>query len=663
MRISRYNLEFKHLSIRYKLTLITMLTSTIAVVLVCAAFMAFELVEFRKGMVRDLSILAEIVGTNSAAALMFDDEKAAEEILLALRAKTHVVSACIYRSGGRLFATYVRGGGVESFPHRPPAAGYRFTGEHLELSRPIVLDREAIGVLFIRYDSVEIQGRLKRVVLIALFVFWISIMAALALSTRLQRLISRPILHLAEIARRVSKDKDYSVRAVKENEDESGLLIDGFNDMLTQIQKRDQALQRDQEELELRIHERTEALQQEITERKRAEEEKERIQAQLLQAQKMEAIGVLAGGVAHDFNNLLTAIQGWTELVMQGVDGSAPAYQDLKEIRSATKRAADLTQQLLLFSRKKPMRMISTNLNQLVKSLYKICQRLIGENIEILTRFEDDLWTVKADRGTIEQLIMNLVVNAKDAMPGGGIISIQTENIIVDDFYSKGDPEARPGPFVRLTVSDDGLGMSRDTLKHIFEPFFTTKGVGKGTGLGLSVIYGIVKQHEGWINVYSELGHGSSFRVYLPAVPSSRHVEEDEKTSLQTFQGRGQRILVVEDELNVAEFNQKALNQYGYKVFLAKTLEEARHIFSDEQSRLDLVFSDVVLPDGSGIGLIDEFREQKPQLHVIMSSGYTDHKLQWPLIQDRGYRFLQKPYSLAELLKAFQEEMEIGQHD
>ncbi len=657
MRISKYNLEFKHLSIRYKLSLSTILTSVIAVALVCAAIVALELMEFRKGMVRDLSVLADVIGTNSTAALIFDDGAAAEEILMALRAKTHVVSACVYKANGALFATYVENDKMESFPARAPAIGHRFIANHLELSRPITLDGETIGTMFIRYNAVEIQTKMKRLAWIAVFAFCLSIIVALGVNTQLQRLILRPILHLAETARLVTKEKDYSVRAVKENEDESGLLVDGFNDMLTEIQKRDLALQRDQEELELRIQARTEALQQEISERKRAEEENAKMQAQLLQAQKMEAIGVLAGGVAHDFNNLLTAIQGWTELLMQGVDKSSSAFQDLKEIRSATKRAADLTQQLLTFSRKKPMRMISTNLNQQVRSLQSILQRLIGENIEVITQFDDALWTVKADRGTIEQLIMNLVVNARDAMPGGGKISIQTENIIVDNLHSLSDPEARPGPFVRLSVSDSGLGMSKETLKHIFEPFFTTKGIGKGTGLGLSVIYGAVKQHEGWINVYSEPGHGTTFHVYLPAVESGQHEDKNERAFLHTLQGSGQRVLVVEDEANVAEFNKKALSQYGYTVFLAKTLEEARRIFGAEQSRLDLVFSDVVLPDGSGINLIDEFLEQKPQLRVILSSGYTDQKLQWPVIQNRGYRFLQKPYTLAGLLKAIQEEI------
>jgi len=648
--------RFRNLSIRHKLTLITTLTSMIATVLVCAAFMVYELTVFREGIVRELSILAEIIGTSSTAALTFDDRFAAEEIVTALGAKPHVISACIYRSNGSMLASYIRSGPIQRFPSPVPGNGHRFYNDRLELFQPIVLHGENIGTLFLRYDIAEIRALLKKVAAIAGCVFPVSALVAFVLGIRLQRLISKPIVHLSRIVRQVSAQKDYSVRAAKESEDESGLLIDGFNEMLAQIQSRDIALQKNQEELEMSIQKRTEALRQEIFEHRRSEEEKEQIQAQLLQAQKMEAVGILAGGVAHDFNNLLTAIQGWTELVMEGMDEHASAYQDMLEIRAATKRAADLTQQLLLFSRKKTMRMVSIDFNSLLKGILKICQRLIGENIDIRTNLHEDLWTVKADRGTVEQMIMNLVVNAKDAMPRGGNITLRTSNVYIDELYCKGDPEARPGPFVRLTVSDNGLGMSRETLRHIFEPFFTTKGIGKGTGLGLSVIYGIVKQHEGWITVYSEFGHGSTFRVYLPAIKKECGVETEACPSLETMHGTGERILVVEDEINVAEFNKKALTQYGYSVFLSRSLQEARQTFRNEKGNFRLVFSDVVLPDGSGIDLLDEFRCVNPGVRVMLSSGYTDHKLQWPAIGKKGYRFLQKPYSLAELLKAIRDE-------
>ena len=445
--------------------------------------------------------------------------------------------------------------------------------------------------------------------------------------------------------------KDYSIRAVKENEDELGILIDGFNEMLTQIQQRDMALQKNQEDLEQRVEERTEALQQQIMERKRAEEEKGVIQAQLLQAQKMEAIGVLAGGVAHDFNNLLTAIQGCTNLVMEEIGDTHRVFVDLKEILIATKRATDLTHQLLLFSRKQPMKLVLLDLNKSIENMLSMFDRLLGENIEIQTEFGSDLWTLEGDRGTIEQVVMNLMVNARDAMPKGGTITLRTENVIVDEVYCKTVPEARIGRFVRLSVSDTGFGIDPEIIKHIFEPFFTTKGVGKGTGLGLSVIYGIVKQHNGWIDLHSEKGKGSDFNIYLPVVSVHEILEMEERSSIEGFHGEGEKILVVEDEKNVREFAIRALTKYGYHVFSSSNLEEARTVFQQERGKFNLIFSDVVLPDGSGIELVNEFLDTQPKMQIILTSGYTDQKSQWPIITDRGFPFLQKPYSLVDLLR------------
>jgi signal transduction histidine kinase len=268
--------------------------------------------------------------------------------------------------------------------------------------------------------------------------------------------------------------------------------------LVDERRKAEEALKKTHDKLEQQVRERT-------------------IELSKSKEMQMEAIGILAGGVAHDYNNLLTSIQGLTELVMLEIDDKNPIFEDLAEILSTTKRAADLTQQLLLFSRKKTMQMVSLNFNKLVNSLLKKYNGLNRENIEILTNFETEPWTVKADKGTVERMIMNLMVNAKDAMPNGGKIVIKTENVHVDELVCRDDPEARPGQFVRLTISDDGMGMSNETLRHIFEPFFTTKGVGKGTGLGLSVIYGIVKRHDGWIHVHSKLGHSTTFKLYFPA--------------------------------------------------------------------------------------------------------------------------------------------------
>ncbi len=397
-----------------------------------------------------------------------------------------------------------------------------------------------------------------------------------------------------------------------------------------------------------------------ISERMQAEVEKERIQAQLLQSQKMEAVGILAGGVAHDFNNLLTVIQGNTDLAMMKVNEADSVYTELSDIQLAATRAASLTNQLLLFSRKQPMKFVSVNLNRTVVDLLKMLHRLIGEDIVVNTEFETDLWAVQADRGTIEQVIMNLSVNARDAMPGGGRLSIKTENVVLDEIQCNGMPEAQTGRFVCLSISDTGIGMDEETVQHVFEPFFSTKGPGKGTGLGLSVVYGIIQQHDGWIHVISEFGSGSTFKIYLPAVSEVSEGELKEEISLEELMGQGERILLVEDEEDLRGISERVLKKNGYIVFSAANAWEAMDIFEREHNHFHLIFSDVVLPGKTGIELADEILCRNSNIRVLLSSGYAGQKSRWSLIQERGYRFLQKPYTLHDLLQNVREVLVSG---
>ena len=400
---------------------------------------------------------------------------------------------------------------------------------------------------------------------------------------------------------------------------------------------------------------------QDITERKRAEEEREKMQAQLIQAQKMESIGTLAGGVAHDFNNLLTTIQGYAQLAMMSLKESDSFYENFKEIQQASVRAAKLTRQLLLFSRQQPMDLHSITLNETVDNLMKMLKRLIGEDITVQTDLDPNLWTNMADPGNMEQVIMNLVVNARDAMPEGKKITIKTENVDIDEGYCEIYKYAHPGKFVCLSVEDIGIGMDKEVIQHIFEPFFTTKGSGKGTGLGLSVVYGIVKQHEGWINVYSEPGRGSVFKVYLPASSvESKDETKEEVISIQDCHGKGERILLVEDDDGIREFAKRVLFESGYVGFEAANAEEALNIFGKEKGDFHLVFSDVVLPEKSGLQLVEQLLSRKPELKVLLTSGYTDQKSQWPVICEKGYRFIQKPYGLTDLLRVVREVIEQG---
>lgn len=388
-----------------------------------------------------------------------------------------------------------------------------------------------------------------------------------------------------------------------------------------------------------------------ITERKKTELEKEKLQSQLLQAQKMEAIGTLTGGVAHDFNNLLTVILGYSELIKKKMEPGNPLYDNLRQISNAAEMAVRLTRQLLLFSRKQPMEIAILDINEMVNDLLKLIKRVIGEDISICTILEPTLYKIRGDAGFIEQVIMNLVINAKDAMPQGGELRIKTENLILDEAYCRHVAEAKPGKCICLSMADTGIGMDSYILQHIFDPFFTTKQRGKGTGLGLSVVYGIVKQQEGFIQVESEPGQGATFKIYFPALAGEFKGKTPGAASPQKFRGQGQRILLVEDEAELREFTYKILQDNGYRVQVSDSAERALAAFEKKNQNFQLAFIDIVLPEKNGLVLAEELLGIKPDLKVILTSGYTDDKVQWQTIRQKGFPFIQKPFSIEDLLR------------
>ena len=395
-----------------------------------------------------------------------------------------------------------------------------------------------------------------------------------------------------------------------------------------------------------------------ITQQMEAEDEKEKIHAQLLQAQKMEAVGTLAGGMAHDFNNLLTTIKGYTDLTLQHLKEGDSIFTNLKQIQKSVQRAGTLTNQLLLFSRKHIMESASLNINETIKNMLILLERVIGEDIHIKTELFPGIWKIWADEGNIEQVIMNLAVNSRDAMPHGGTITIRTNNITIDKNQTMSIPKSWPGQFVKLTFSDTGTGMSDEVYQHLFEPFFTTKEQGKGTGLGLSVIYGIITQHEGWINVSTQYGKGTTFEIYIPASFLKHTSGSKDYLSKLSFQGKGEVILLVEDEEGIREFVGNLLKEKGFQVISASTVQEALKLFNDHQKKVDLLFTDVVLPDRSGLDLVNDLTKVLPHLPVVLSSGYTGDKSDWEKIQKLGYRFLKKPFSMNELLIAIFKSLE-----
>jgi len=399
-----------------------------------------------------------------------------------------------------------------------------------------------------------------------------------------------------------------------------------------------------------------------ITARTHAEQEKERMQGLLLHAQKMEAIGVLAGGVAHDFNNLLTIVQGNAELALMAAEQGDSACLDLiRKVLSASEHGANLVRRLLVFSRKQPVQLMTLSVNRIVGDLLKMLGRLIGEDIKTHTRLCPDLWTVRADEANIEQVLMNLAVNARDAMPDGGRLILATENVTLDQAACAAMPEARSGKFVCVTVADTGVGMDAPTLQRIFDPFFTTKEPGRGTGLGLSVVYGIVRQHGGWSTVSSAPGQGSTFKIYLPAASPDPEEKPAATPCLGDLQGKGERVLLVEDERELRHMARNALTSNGYEVVATANAEEAEAIFEKEAGRFNLVLSDVVLPGRSGVQLVDSLLALKPGLRVLLTSGHADQKSQWPVIRQRGFPFVHKPYSLAAMLRAVRQAIEANE--
>ncbi len=371
--------------------------------------------------------------------------------------------------------------------------------------------------------------------------------------------------------------------------------------------------------------------------------ERGRLEQQFRQAQKMEAVGRLAGGVAHDFNNLLTVITGYADLLLGGGNLQPAQRTALEEIRRASERGGALTHQLLAFSRRQPFTPKVIPLNALILNMEKMLSRLIGEDIDLITVPAAEPSSARTDPGQLEQVIMNLVVNARDAMPGGGKLIIETVNVKVDQTYAGSNVDLKPGAYVLLAISDTGMGMDSETTTHLFEPFFTTKAPGKGTGLGLATAYGIVKQSGGAISIYSEPGRGTTVKIYLPAADAKPLVETVEQPAPASLRGT-ETILVVEDEARVRKLICEVLTARGYHVLEAVRGEEAIRIASSHMGRIHLLLTDVIMPEMSGPRAVEQIRALQPGIKVLYMSGYTDEAILHHRIMESGQAFLQKPF-------------------
>ena len=403
-----------------------------------------------------------------------------------------------------------------------------------------------------------------------------------------------------------------------------------------------------------------EQLKEQIEERIRAEEAKEKLETQLLHAQKMEAIGTLAGGIAHDFNNLLQVISGYVQLLLMRKDVKDTEHLYLKQIDESARKASELTKQLLIFGRKVESKLITLSLNQEIIEIYKLFQRTIPKMIDIELDLAENLKLINADPVQLEQIMMNLGLNAKDAMPDGGKLTFETKNVVLDQVYCRTHVDIVPGEYVELKISDTGYGMDKGTLEHIFEPFYTTKETGKGTGLGLAIVYGLVESHGGHIMCYSEPGQGTTFKIYFPAL-LMEDVEQGLKPGEEAvILGGHETVLIVDDEEALRNQGRDMLAKYGYTAITAESGERAIEIYEKEKDRIDLVILDIGMPGIGGYKCIEQLVKIDPEIKVIIASGYATSDRVEEMLKSGAADFIDKPYRLTDMLKKVREVLDQG---
>jgi len=731
--------SYADMPLRTKITLITAVTTAVVVIVVAAVLLTGDITHVRTSMVNRVSGLAEVVGANTAAAVVFDDPTAAEEVLSTLSREPLVAQAWVYSGDGSVFAEYQAPGaepGAAVCPV-PGMDGATFHGDHLHAFVTIRQGGDAVGTLVLRADTSELRERMLLAVLTAVAAMGCAVGLAVLLASKLQRFVSEPVASLAGAAQRVSETGDYSVRVTKRGDDEVGRLCDSFNDMLGQIERRDRALEflaaieqagdaivitdpdgvieyvnpsferitgyaRTEVEgknprvlksgkQEPAFYEdlwktigRGEVWRGHFTNRRKDgslyEEEaiispvrsasgaivkyvaakrdvtnERRIEEQMRQSQKMEAIGELAGGIAHDLNNVLTVINGHAELMLERAKGVAsPMTKSATEILSGGRRAALLVKQLLAFSRRQMLQPKVLDLNALVAGMRDMLQSLVSERVEITLSLDPEAGFVEADPGQLEQVLVDLVVNARDAMPTGGRLAIGTENVTPDEEFRRSHPDRRAASYVVLSVADTGAGMPPEVMGRIFEPFFTTKGKEKGSGLGLAMVYGVVKQSGGEIDVQSAPGRGTTFRIHFPVAGTRTLREMADATAERAARGT-ETVLVVDDEAPVREFVSTVLKGLGYTVIQASDGLDALRAAGEHAGPVHLAITDLAMPAMGGGRLADRLSRLRPGAQVLYISSYSNGDAGRDEMLDPGMHVLRRPFSAETLARKVRE--------
>ncbi len=664
------NRFYRKLSIRNKLLFIVLVICGVLIGLMATYFIGDKYISYRQAMVENISTLAKVIGINSTAALAFDDPGTAEEILSALSAESDILMAHIFSADGLVFQSYEKktpeGTPVVAAEEVQTCIG-RFANQRevveigyhqLDLSHPILLNGATIGHVAIRADMTRINRRLGHFGSWTVFGSILLFFAAQAACVRLQRVITAPLEDVLKTMHLVSSKRDYSQRVAFQSEDELGRLIDSFNDMLAQIQARDRALEEHRENLEELVTQRTMELQNSNDQLKAEINERIQMQEELNRAQKMEAIGLLAAGVAHDLNNILSGITSYPELLLMQIAEDSPLYEPLETIKNSGHRAVAIVQDLLALSRRSVALVDVVDIGQIVSDHLRTPELehmvTLHPQVNITTRFAPDIMPVAGSKIHLQKTVMNLVNNAIEAMPDGGTITITTDNIYIDTPV-KGYETVAEGDYVRLRISDTGTGIEPECIGRIFEPFYTKKVLGRsGTGLGMAIVWGTVKDHNGYIEVNSALGQGTSFSIYLPVTRQTGKIEPE--SSGENYVGKGESILVVDDAANQRTIAAAILTQLGYKADTVSSGEAAVEYL--KTNKADLILLDMVMDPG--IGGLETYRriiEQDPGQRAIIASGYSESD-QVKQVQALGAgQYIRKPYAIKKIAAAVREEL------
>jgi signal transduction histidine kinase/DNA-binding response OmpR family regulator len=643
-------------SISHKFVLAVLATTLTALLVACAAMLVLDVRNYQTTWVDDLKAQADILAQVTTPALEFNDSKVAGENLAQLRVRPHIFGAAIYRPDGSVFAQYAKTP-ADARPAlgRIPAAGYQIDSERIAVFTKIVRNRELVGTVYVAAEY-PLMAQVKRYCLILAAVLFGSLLVALVMSSWLQSAVTKPILALTTAVNQVIRKRDFSLRVEKTTEDEVGVLVDAFNDMLGEVGERANALQQSNTRLQQEVTVRVEAeealrqlnntLEERIGERT---SELAKAHEQLRQSQKLEAIGQLTGGVAHDFNNVLQVIAGNLQLLQMSMAGNPEAQRRLETAAFAADRGAKLSSQLLAFARRQPLQPVATNIGRVLRGMDDLLRRALGESVQIETVVAGGLWATLVDPHQLENVILNLAINARDAMKGDGRLTLELNNAMLDDDYVAYEPDVAPGQYVVLAISDTGCGMPPEVIARAFEPFFTTKREGEGTGLGLSMAYGFVKQSDGHIRIYSEVGTGTTIKIYLPRsmqpeveVPNTRNVP---------VMGGNETILVVEDDAVVQATVVDMLGALGYRVLKANDGQSALTILQSGVP-VDLLFTDVVMPGPvRSVEVARQAKQMFPNIEVLFTSGYTQNAIVHGGRLDPGVELISKPYRREELAR------------